>query len=124
MRILLADKQARVRYAMRVLLKDAGDVFLEAADTHQVFTRTGEMKPDLVLLDWALPGLSLSSLIDKLRRICPQAAVIVLGSRPEARDVALAAGADAFISKADPPDRLLVLVSATREKVSQKRDEL
>jgi CheY-like chemotaxis protein len=36
--------------------------------------------------------------------------VIALSGRPEARQAALLAGADSFVSKADPPDRLLVAI--------------
>jgi DNA-binding response OmpR family regulator len=120
MRILLADKQARVRYAMRILLEDPNDDFLEAADSYQLLAVTGERKPDLVLLDWALPGLAFTKLVDEIRKLCPSVTIVILGSRPEAKNGALAAGADAFISKAEPPDRLLALVTSARLKGLQK----
>jgi DNA-binding NarL/FixJ family response regulator len=42
-----------------------------------------------------------------LRTTCPGLLVIALSGRPAARRSAMAAGADAFVSKADPPERLL-----------------
>jgi DNA-binding NarL/FixJ family response regulator len=36
--------------------------------------------------------------------------IIALSSRPGARPLALAAGADVFVSKGDPPDRLLAAI--------------
>ena len=50
-------------------------------------------------------------LLPALRQACPALSVIVLSGRPEAEDAALAAGADAFISKADPPEQLLAAIA-------------
>jgi CheY-like chemotaxis protein len=53
-----------------------------------------------------------------LRELCPGLPVIVLSGQPEVRRTALAAGADAFVSKADPPEQLLAaLRSANRAEV-------
>jgi DNA-binding response OmpR family regulator len=60
-------------------------------------------KPDLVLLDWEFPGRPAAAFLCGLNG----PAVIVLSRRPEAAGAALAAGAEAFVSKADPPERLL-----------------
>ena len=70
---------------------------------------------DLILLDWSLPGMALAQLIAQLQAIKPRTTVVVLGSQPEAARAALAAGADRFVSKADPPDRLMKAVRETRE---------
>jgi DNA-binding NarL/FixJ family response regulator len=42
----------------------------------------------------------------------PNLLVVVLSGRPEVRREALAAGADAFVSKVDPPERLLAALHA------------
>ena len=52
-------------------------------------------------------GSSGERLLGTLHSCCPQIAVIVLSGRPEASALALDAGADYFVSKADPPDSLL-----------------
>jgi DNA-binding NarL/FixJ family response regulator len=65
-----------------------------------------------VLLDWELPGLqAANSLLPALRALCPRLSVIALSGKPEARRAALAAGADGFVSKGDPPERLMAAVS-------------
>ena len=120
MQILLAEGQARVRYALRVLLEQGGNRIAEAADAQELLTRGAALQPDLVLLDWTLPGAVPCRLIAGLHAACPQTAVVVLSSWPEAREPALAAGADDFVSKADPPEGLLAAIRAIGEARSQQ----
>jgi DNA-binding NarL/FixJ family response regulator len=116
MRILLVDSQPRVRFALRVLLeRQPGlEVAGEASDADGMLTQASKIQPDLVLLGWELPGLAACASLLSLRQICPHAFVIALSGRPEAREVALSAGADGFVSKADPPDLLLAAIDGYR----------
>jgi DNA-binding NarL/FixJ family response regulator len=61
----------------------------------------------MLLVDWdLLPSLPVGAL-DELRNACPAALVIVLISHLDARQqAALSAGADAFISKGETPERV------------------
>ncbi len=68
--------------------------------------------PDLLLLDWELPGMNGRDLLLQVRALCPHVKVIALSVTPEAREEALAAGADGFVSKGDPPDCLLMAIHA------------
>lgn len=113
MRILVADDQPRVKYAMRVLLETQPGVQVvgEAMDVQGLLAETKANRPDLVLLDWELPGLATVDSLSALRQACPGLRVVALSGRPEARQAALLAGVDAFISKMEPPDRLLALVN-------------
>jgi len=112
MRILLADDQPRVRFALRVLLEQQPgfEVVGKAADAEDLLAQAQATYPDLVLLGWELPGLAATDSLSALRGICAHLVVIALSGRPEARRAALAAGADAFVSKADPPERLLAAI--------------
>lgn len=109
MRVLLADDQPHVRFALRVLLERQPGVVVvgEAIDTIDLLAQVEANHPDLVLLGWELPGLATEGALSSLRLICPELLVIALSSRSEARRAALSAGADAFVSKGDPPERLL-----------------
>jgi DNA-binding NarL/FixJ family response regulator len=120
MRILLADDQARVRHALRVLLEQGGNRIAEAADAQELLTRSAELQPDLVLLDWTLLGVAPAGLIAELHAACPAMAVVVLSSWSGAREAALAAGADDFVSKADPPEGLLAAVRVAGEARNQQ----
>jgi len=113
MRILLADNQPKVRFALRVLLEQhAGhEVEGEAVDAEGLLAQVELACPDLVLFAWGLPGRAAADLLLALRELCPDTFVIALSGRPEARRAALAAGADGFVSKTDPPERLLAAIA-------------
>lgn len=108
MRVLLADDQSDVRSALQLLLKHETEfnVVGEATDCEGLLTQLEATCPDLVLIDWELPGLNMG-LLPSLRQHFPHLFVVALSGRPEARQAALCAGADAFVSKGDPPERLL-----------------
>ncbi|MGB2909932.1 MAG: response regulator transcription factor [Anaerolineales bacterium] len=113
MQILLADDQSKVRSALRLLLEQEPDldVLGEAVDTQGLLDWVRAVHPDVVLLDWELPGMSHNGVMSELRAICPQLLVVALSGKPEARQAALNAGVDAFVSKGEPPERLLVTLN-------------
>ena len=110
--ILIADDQLQVRRALRLLLEQepGAEVVGEAAEASDLLAQVTAGCPDLVLLDWWLPGMAAEDLLIALRQTCTELAVIVLSGQPEAEENALAAGADAFVSKADPPEQLLAAI--------------
>jgi DNA-binding NarL/FixJ family response regulator len=112
MRILVADEQSKVRFALRVLLgqQPGMEIVGEATDSEDLLAQAKAVSPDLVLLHWGLRGLVPADLIAALRRGSHDLRVVALSARPEARSAALAAGADAFVYKVDPPERLLAAI--------------
>ena len=112
MRVVLADDQSRVRSALRLLLEQQPELEVvgEAAQAEGLLVQVKALCPDLVLLDWELPGLQTVSLLPALRDLCPHLRVVALSGRPEARQAALDAGVDAFVSKGNPPEQLLAAV--------------
>lgn len=114
MRVLLADDQVEVRSALRFLLEQELeiDVIGETAEARDLLSQVEIAQPDLVLLDWELPGSLVAELLFALRARCVQMKVVALSGRPEARQEALAAGIDAFVSKGDPPEHLLTVLHA------------
>ena len=114
MRVLLADDQSKVRSALRLLLEQEPGMSVvgEAAEAEDLLAQVRAVHPDLVLLDWELPGLQAANpVLPTLRALCPHLSVIALSGRPGARRAALAAGADAFVSKGDPPEQLMAAVN-------------
>lgn len=113
MRILVADRYAALRSAVKTLLQDEVglEVIGEACDSQELLAQIETKHPDVVLLEWELPGQSAAELLAILRALGPQKLkVIVLGRYPEQQQDALAAGADYFVGKSDGPKRLLTAV--------------
>ena len=115
MRVLLADDQPKVRLALRLLLEQEQGISVvgEAAEAKALLAQVAAGCPELVLLDWGLPGMAVADLLIALRQTCTALTIIVLSGQPEAEQDALRAGADAFVSKTDPPERLLAAICAT-----------
>lgn len=122
MHILLADDRPKVRFALRVLLeRQPGlEVVGEATDARDLLEQAKANCPNLVLLDWELPDLAAANLLSALREVCPHLFVIALSGRLEARRAAEAAGVDAFVSKTDPPERLLAAIDDCWQKLREK----
>jgi DNA-binding response OmpR family regulator len=85
----------------------------EATEAKTLLTQVASRCPELVLLDWGLPGMAAADLLVALRQTCTALTIIVLSGQPEAEQDALRAGADAFVSKTEPPERLLAAICAT-----------
>ncbi len=113
MRVLLADDQPNIRSALQLLLEQELGLHKvgEANNVSGLLSQVETNCPELVLLDWKLPGRKNVELLPSLRTKCPQLSVIVLSGHPEARRQALAAKADAFVSKAYTPERLLATIT-------------
>ena len=117
-RVLIADSRVHARSAMRLLLAQEPNVVVvgEAADVDAAISAIAACRPDVVLLDWELTrqrtGRNGDAALDDLRVASPESLVIALSGLPEARREALAAGADAFVSKGDPPEKLLAAVGS------------
>ena len=108
-RILVADNDARVRSALQTLLRqEPGQIQMrESADLNSLAAQVQEFKPDLVLLDWELPGRPAAALLLALHRLDYHPSVIVLSTRPELEQDARDVGADGFVCKGDSPEQLL-----------------
>ena len=121
MRVLIAEHQSKVRFALRVTLEREPGLsgVTEVADAGELVSQAKAMRPDLVLVDWELPDLDCAETLPALRRACPRLFILVLSSKAEGCQAALRAGADVSISKADSPDRLL---SAIREYSIRSRN--
>jgi DNA-binding NarL/FixJ family response regulator len=114
MRVLLADDQVRVRSALRLYLEQEPGIQIvgEAADATGLLQAIVEKAPDLVLLDWELPGLPAAQLLRLLRYERPSLKVTSMSSQPEAYQASMAAGVQAFVSKSEPPERVLASIQA------------
>lgn len=108
-RVLLADDLAAVRSALALLLEQEIDLRVagQASDAASLLQAVADEPPDVVLLDWELPGMPADQLVRELRRSHPPICIIALSSRLEAETAAMHAGVDAFINKGHPPENVL-----------------
>jgi DNA-binding NarL/FixJ family response regulator len=107
-RVFVADAQPEERSALRLLLQDLKmEVVCEAADWAATVAQAPLCRTEMLLVDWDLLPSMPSAAFESLRQACPGALVIVLISHLDARhQAALSAGADAFISKGEMPERV------------------
>ena len=114
MRVIIADDQPEVRSALRLLLEEKPGVKVieEASSSCELLRKARETCPELVLLDWELPGTLPVELISILQAQCPRLAIIALSSRPQMRKAALESGVRDFICKSDPPEDLLTALGS------------
>lgn len=118
-RVYIADAKPEERSALRLLLLDLKMVVAGEADnwaTTLIQAPIGRI--DMLLVEWDLLPSAPGAALDELRRACPAALVIVLISNLDARQqAALSAGADAFISKGEMPERVAERLSAVAASV-------
>jgi len=108
-RVFLADAQPDERKALRVFLRDLNmEIVGETADWSTTLADAPKTGLDMLLMDWSiLPTELRAQALAELRLACPIAIVVVLIIHLDARQqAALAAGADAFISKGETPERV------------------
>jgi DNA-binding NarL/FixJ family response regulator len=78
----------------------------EVTDSESLMAALETAQADLLLLDWGMLGKQAAEMLTALRAQYPALKLIVMSGQLGVRRAALAAGADAFVSKGDPPDRL------------------
>lgn len=109
--VLLVDDHTLFRSGIRSLLQRNSDfaVVGEAADGVEGIKRAKQLRPDVVLLDLNMPGMSGLETLQLLLQDCPDTAVILLTVSEEAQDLtaALRAGARGYLIKNIDADYLV-----------------
>jgi DNA-binding NarL/FixJ family response regulator len=107
-RVFIADARSEERSALRLLLLDMKmEVVGEASDWPSTLAEASVCRTEMLLVDWDMLPSEPNVALNELRKTCPAALVIVLISHLTARQqAALSAGADAFISKGETPERV------------------
>ncbi len=120
-RILLADDNPGLCSALRLLLEMRleFELIVEARDMEHVLAQVEDARPDLIILDWELPGRPIHKRIPVLQILAPQLKVIAFSMHPESKESALAEGAEAFIAKNEPP----ILILDKIQKICQPEEE-
>jgi CheY-like chemotaxis protein len=112
--ILIVDDQPRARQSLRALLSTwpyAAEI-REAVDGLEAVQLVEERQPDIVLMDVRMPEMDGMQATQLIKARWPQVTVVVLTMYSEYEAEAKAAGADAFVVKAEPADGLLAALLA------------
>ena len=114
--VIIADDHPIVRMGLRALIEAQPDMVLLAESTGgaaavEAFTTH---RPDVMLVDLRMPGMSGRDVITAVRKLVPDARIIVLTSFDGDEDVfrAVQAGARGYLLKAAPPDDVIKAIRA------------
>jgi len=126
-RILLVEDEAAIREMTAMALERAGYQVEEAEDAQQAERRISDKLPDLILLDWMLPGTSGVELARRFRRdeYTKEVPLIMLTARSEEDDRirGLESGADDYVTKPFSPRELIARIKAVMRRASPEQDE-
>ena len=115
-KILLVDDEPSIREMIGFTLLKAGFSYAEAADSNQAEAEILREIPDLILLDWMLPGQSGIEFARQLRRVesTREIPIIMLTARDEQEDKvrALRLVADDYVTKPFDPGELVARIEA------------
>jgi two-component system, NarL family, response regulator NreC len=114
--ILLADDHAVLRSGMKLLLESQPNLQVvgEASSGLEALELTGQLQPDLVLLDLSMPNLGGLDALPTLRKTAPAAKILILTMHddPQYLRTALKLGASGYVLKKAADQELLAAVQS------------
>jgi CheY-like chemotaxis protein len=114
--VVIADDTSTLRQLIRGIFDSFApgefEVVAEAEDGFEAVRAVGEMTPDVILLDLAMPRMTGLEAIPEIRRLSPTTKIVVFSGfdRDQVSDDVDAAGADAHIEKGVAGERLVAVV--------------
>lgn len=113
-RVLLADDHMRFRSALRRMLETDCqiEVVAEVENGHEVIESALRLRPDVVCMDFRMPGLDGMEATRQLSRLCPEVKIIGLSANAEAHFALKMqdAGAAGYVTKSDVGDALIGVI--------------
>ena len=127
--ILVVEDEPAIQTLVAACLQNAGHQVVRADTAEDAIRRVNEILPDVVLLDWMLPGMSGIQLARRLRgdERTHDLPIIMLTARGEEHDkiAGLEAGADDYLTKPFSPRELLARIKAVlRRRAPQMTSEI
>ncbi len=126
-RVLIIDDEAPIREMLRVALEMADYQCQEAENAQQALGMIVDERPDLVILDWMMPGTSGLELTRRLKKdpLTVDIPVILLTARGEEdhKVQGLEAGADDYITKPFSPRELVARLKAVLRRAAPLQED-
>src|SRR3989304_1056015 len=121
-KILIADDHAILREGIRALLADYDDLEVvgEAVEGKEAIDQANRLKPNVILMDIAMPGLGGLEATLELRKSCPQAKILVLTQYDNKEYIFrfLKAGASGYVLKKAVGTELVSAIRAVHDSGS------
>jgi len=107
--VFIAEGEKHVLKALQLSLANQTDFIIqgEAGHAESLLAQVCAQPPDVILLDWNLPGINPQRLIQTLRKHCPAAVLVATSVKPEHEKYAEDYGMDGFLSKQGSPDEFM-----------------
>ena len=104
--VFVAEGENHVRQAIQLSLEhlDGIQVSGNASSAESLLAQLGQGPPDVLLLDWLLPGLNPQRLLAVIRKYYPETRVIAAVLRSKDGKLALDYGVDGYIRKGSTPE--------------------
>ena len=122
-RILVVDDEQPIRDMLSMSLEAVGFEVIEAGSAQEAHGIIVDQKPDLVLLDWMMPGTSGLELLRRLKRseVTENLPVVMLTAKTEEDSTitGLDSGADDYIAKPFSPRELVSRVKAVLRRTGK-----
>jgi two-component system, NarL family, response regulator NreC len=113
-RVFLTDDHTLFRQGIRTLLASETDIEVigESANANDAVEKAAEARPDVVLLDISMPGMSSFQAIRELHKVRPDIKVLLLTMYDDEDYLAegMQAGANGYILKDSPAEHLLLAI--------------
>ena len=123
-RVLIVDDESPIREMIAVALEMAGYECIEAENAQQAHAAILDQKPDMVLLDWMMPGTSGIDFARRLRRDETTASVPIIMLTAKAEEdnkiQGLEAGVDDYITKPFSPRELVARLKTVLRRTTPK----
>jgi two-component system, OmpR family, phosphate regulon response regulator PhoB len=122
--ILVVDDEPDIREVIRFALENATFQVIEAGHADEARRLLGQGNPDLILLDWMLPGRSGLELAQQLKQSAKtrNIPIIMVSARGEEEDriKGLDTGADDYIAKPFSPREMVARVNAVLRRTNPR----
>ncbi len=118
-RVLVVDDEPRIGNILRIKLRLSGYDVITTTSGAEAIEIIRTQKPDIVLLDIVMPGVTGLDVLDRVRTFS-QVPIVVFTARRDIAEITLKKGANDSIAKPFDPEQLVTKIESVLNKSNQK----